>query len=143
MATKPANKIENVTDIAAKRPAKTGTMTSGLTFKKAKSVTVPVLKLMPDVPVYIRAEQKMEMSKQIATKKVGDKPMDPATIMHVTDLDSDNENILIVGKVLEGVINDTYPDHSYVGKCFEIINHGKRGDKKYNTYSVTEIELED
>ena len=146
MATTPAKaastqsaKAENVTPI---RAAKTGATQSGIRFTKTKSVTVPVLKLMPDAPVYVRAETAMHISKQIKQAKVGDKPMEPATILNVTDLNTDSEHVLIVGKVLEGVINDTYPGDTYVGKCFEIINHGKRGDKKYNSYSVTEITLE-
>ena len=130
----------NVQDLPVKN-AKTGTTKGGLIFKKTKSVTVPVLKLMPGAPVYVKVEQAMEKSKQIEAKKVGDKPMEPATIMHCTDLESDNEVIVIVGKVLEGVFNETYPANAYVGKTFEITNHGKLGDKGYNTYSVTEIEI--
>ena len=124
------------------KPAKTGVTASGLKFKKTKVVTVPVLKLMPGAPVYIKVEQKMEVSKQIETKKVGDKPMEPATIMHCTDLTTDNECLLIVGKMLASVINESYPADSYVGKLFEIESKGKLGDKKYNVYSLTEIEVE-
>lgn len=126
---------------APARAIKSGAMPGGLKFKKTKTVTVPVLKLMPGAPAYVRFEQAMEKSKQMA-QKVGEKPMDPATIMHCTDLNTDDECLLIVGKVFEGVINDTYPNNSYVGKCFEVINRGKLGDKKYNAYSLTEIEIE-
>jgi hypothetical protein len=131
---------------AAAAPAshsiKTGTTKSGLIFKKTKTVTVPVLKLMPDVPVYVKVEGKMEISKQVAGTKVAGQAMEPATIMHCTNLDGDSECLLIVGKMLKSVIEESYPDNSYVGKCFEIVNHGKRGDKKYNAYSLCEVEVE-
>jgi hypothetical protein len=141
MATnKPA--VKNEPSDAPVRAARTGAMQSGITFTKKKSVTVPVLKLMPDQPAYIMVESAMQISKQIEVKKVGDKPMEPATIMHCTDLNTDSECILIVGKMLASVINETYPTGDYVGKCFEVINHGKRGDKKYNAYSLTEIEVD-
>ena len=143
MATKNPAAATQTQNVAPVRSAKTGATASGIRFTKTKSVTVPVLKLMPDAPAYVRAETAMHVSKQIKQAKVGDKPMEPATILNVTDLNTDSEHVLIVGKVLEGVINDTYPGQTYVGKCFEIINHGKRGDKKYNSYSVTEIALED
>ena len=124
-------------------PTRTVAGPNGFKFKKVKSVTVPVLKLLSDQPVYIRVQSRMEVSKQIENKKAGVKPMDPATVLHVVDLSTGEEAILIVGKVLEGVFNETYADGSYVGKDFEIVNHGKRGDKKYNTYSVAQIEVEE
>lgn len=134
MATKTA------TPKAATR--KSGTTSSGLVFTKKKTVTVPILKLMPDQPVYIRAESAMELSKQVASAKVAGQSMEPATILFCTNLDSDTECLLIVGTMLKSVIEESYPNHSYVGLCFEVTNHGRRGDKKYNAYSLTEIEVE-
>jgi hypothetical protein len=130
------------TTLKAAAPRKAGTTSSGLVFKKTKTVTVPVLKLMPDQPVYIKVENAMEMSRQVAGAKVAGQSMEPATIMHCTNLDSDTECLLIVGTMLKSVIEESYPNQSYVGLCFEVTNHGKRGDKKYNAYSLTEIEVE-
>ena len=130
------------TTLKAATPRKAGTTSSGLVFKKTKTVTVPVLKLMPDQPVYIKVENAMEMSRQVAGAKVAGQSMEPATIMHCTNLDSDTECLLIVGTMLKSVIEESYPNQSYVGLCFEVTNHGKRGDKKYNAYSLTEIEVE-
>lgn len=121
----------------------------GVMFKKKKVVTVPVLKLMPGAPAYVRIDSPMEISKQIENKGKGTetdasgakkKKMEPATIAHVTDLIAKCEAIIILGTVLQGVLDEKYPDQSYVGKSFEIINKGKMGDKTYNTYSVVEIE---
>ncbi len=120
---------------------KTGTTKSGLIFAKKKTVTVPVLKLMPDQPVYIRVENAMEVSRPAGAKVPG-QSMEPATIMHCTNLDSDTECLLIVGTMLKSVIEQSYPNQSYVGLSFEVVNHGKRGDKKYNAYSLCEIEVE-
>ena len=132
---------------AAKAPATTSrkvvTGPNGFKFAKVKTVTVPVLKLMPGQPAYIKVQSAMETSKQIEGKKVGEKAMEPATIMHCIDLQTGEETLVIVGKMLQSVINEGYPDNSYVGKSFEVINHGKRGDKKYNAYSLVEIEIED
>ena len=120
---------------------RSGKLKSGLVFKKVKSITVPVIKLSADKPVYLRFESAMEQSKQIVTKKVGSQPMEPAVIMHCLNHENDSECILIVGKMLQSVINESFPDNAYVGKSFEIVNHGQRGDKKYNAYSVNEIEV--
>jgi hypothetical protein len=121
---------------------KAGTTSSGLVFTKKKTVTVPILKLMPDQPVYIRAESAMELSKQVAGAKIAGQSMEPATILFCTNLDSDTECLLIVGTMLKSVIEESYPNQTYVGLCFEVTNHGRRGDRKYNAYSLTEIEVE-
>lgn len=120
-----------------------GKLASGLKFTKVKSVTVPVLKLMPDRPVYVRIESAMQVSKQVQAKKVGAAPMEPATIAHCVNLENDSECILIVGRMLKSVIDESYPDNGYVGKSFELVNHGMRGDKRYNSYSVNEVEVSD
>ena len=128
--------------LTLKAPVKVGTTSTGLIFKKKKTITVPVLKLNVDQPAYVRVESPMEVSKQVSGVKVGGQPMEPATIMFCTNLDNDSECLLIVNTMLQRVFKETYPDQSYVGLCFEITSHGKRGDKKYNVFSVVEIEVE-
>lgn len=144
MATTPNKSAPQAEVKGIPQPSKTTTV-GGIKFKKKKTVTVPVLKLKPDAPAVVRIESRMEKSKQIEGKGAADdkKKMEPATIAHCVDMTTGEECIIIVGKVLEGVLNDTYPEHSYVGKCFEIVNRGKIGDKDYNTYNVTEVEIED
>jgi hypothetical protein len=142
-------KPQTATPAAA--PVKPATSTSatktvgGLKLKKVKAVTLPVLKLQPGAPAIVRFESAMRVSDQIETAKGGDraKAMEPATVAHVVDMQTGEEAIIIVGKVLKGELDKAYPSNSYVGKTFEIINKGKLGDKKYNAYSVTEVEIED
>ena len=145
MASKSKDTTTNTaaTDAVVKPTGKSIIGKTGLMFTKKKVVTVPVLKLQPNEPVYVRVEQAMEISKQVKQKEVGGKVMDPATIMHCTNLETNEECIVIIGKALEGSLNDNYPNNSYVGKSFEIINSGKLGDKKYNTYSVSEVEVQE
>ena len=133
--------IDEVTEVAPKAKKQIVDGKTGLMFKKLKTVTVPVLKLMPDAPVYIQPTKAMYIGKEMPAK-AGSKPMEPATLLEVIDLSTENEGIVIVGAVLRGIISEAYPDESYVGKMFELVNHGKRGDKKYNSYSLTEVELE-
>ena len=104
---------------------------------KTKTVTVPVFKFQPDVPAYIRIEDAIYVGKKVEEKK------EPARLCHIVNLETGEENLMIVGKVLEGTLNEMYPDNSYVGKSFEVLNHGIRGDKKYNTYSISEVSVED
>lgn len=115
----------------------------GMKFKITSVVTVPVIKLMPDAPVYVKPQSKMEVSKQIKNPTRGAQPMEPATTMHCVDLQSGGECTLIVGAMLKSVFEEKYPEGSYVGKSFQIVNHGKRGDKKYNAYSVNEVVIDD
>ena len=111
------------------------TTATGMKFVRTKMVTVPVIKFVPDVPKFVRIENAIYTGKKVEEKK------EPARIAHVVDLETGEEGLMIVGKVLEGTLDEMYPDNKYVGKCFEIVNHGVRAEKKYNTYSISEVEV--
>jgi hypothetical protein len=130
------NQNRTAEQTAAQDAKPVNTTAGGFKFKKLAAVTLPVVKFAPDVPKYIRIEGAIYTGKKVEEKK------DAARICHIVDHETGEEGLMIVGKVLEGTLVEKYPDDSYVGKSFEIINHGIRGDKKYNTYSITEVEIE-
>lgn len=109
-------------------------------FARTKAVTLPVFKLADDVPVYLTATGEMYEGKEQKPAKAGEKPMEPATILPVVNVETGEVGQIIVGAVLEGILNETYPDGAYVGKSFEIVKHAKKEGKRYNTYSVFEID---
>lgn len=113
-------------------------------FTRMKAVTLPVMRLTEEVPVYVTVTGAMyEGKEQKPTLDKDGKPtkaMEPATILPVVDVETGEMGQIIAGAVLEGILNDTYKADSYVGKSFEFIKHAKREGKRYNTYSVYEIE---
>lgn len=123
------------TEAAASQPAPKGGK-----YTRKVAVTLPVLKMLEDQPHYVTATAAMYEGKEQKPAKEGDKPMEPATILPVVDIDTGEVAQIIVGAVLEGILNDSYPDAGYVGKSFEITKHAKKEGKRYHTYSVFEIE---
>lgn len=117
---------------------------TGGKFARTKAVTLPVFKMVEETPVYITVNAAMYEGKEQKPVAGPDgkpgKAMEPATILPVTDLTTGEMSQIIAGAVLEGILNDSYPGEAYVGKSFEIVKHAKREGKRYNTYSVFEID---
>lgn len=110
-----------------------------LAFKIKRNVTFTLLKKTDGVPVYIRAESTVYTGK-VVEGKPGKESMAPARIMQVINLETGEAQEMIVNKVLESAFTENYPDGSYVGKCFEIIQSNIPG-KRYKGYKLTEIEV--
>lgn len=119
--------------------------------KIIKHVTMPTLKLVSDVPVYVKILDKMFEGKTQKPKE-GEAPKKAPTILNIlsysvnkagTALETDGEAMqMVAGKVLESELIEKYPKDAYVGKYF-VIEKGKKkgtGDRGYFVYSVGEIE---
>lgn len=119
---------------------------SNFTPKVVRPLVLPTLKLVEENPVYVRIETTMSKSTMKETRVEKDKgapkgkQMDPATICQVTNLETGERQTLICGSVLESTLDESYPGGKYVGVCFGITKHAKASGKRYNTYSIDEIE---
>ena len=106
-----------------------------------KHVTMPTLKLLPDVPAYVKITEKIFEGKTQPAK--GDEPVKKAPmIFNVITLETGEVCQLVAGKVVEREIVDTYSDDAYVNRCFMIVKGKKKGttDRGYFTYAIAEIE---
>lgn len=106
-------------------------------FKKIRSVTLPLIKWVNGVEKYFRFDGAAFIGKEV--KQTGTKKMEPATLAHVTDLESGEQGQIILATVLRKILDEEYPDNSYVGRSFAITQHRVDG-KAYNTYTIEEIE---
>jgi len=124
----------------AKAKAKAKGAIPGGKFQRTRTLTLPTLRLVDEVAVNVTATGLMHTS--TATQKPGKdgKVMEPATVLPVTDLETGEVTQIILGAVLKGILEETYPKDSYVGLSFEITKHAKATGKRYNTYSVFEID---
>lgn len=113
---------------------------AGGKYTRVRSVTLPTLKLIEEQTVHVTITSAMQVSTVTQKPKAGEQAKEPATVCNVTDLDTGDIAQMICGAALKGVLNESYPKDEYVGKSFEITKHAKAAGKRYNTYSVFEIE---
>ncbi len=115
-----------------------------LKFKRTKRVTLPIVKLTADVPRYLKFTDKIYLGKEIKEKlKEGEKKKAPAHLVNVIDLESGEEGVIVLNKVLMSTLLEEYPDDSYIGKSFEITKLAKNPGKDYHPFSIIEGESED
>lgn len=111
-----------------------------LNFKKTKLITIPLLKLELDVPVYVKLTGEYFVGKEV--KGVGEKAkMEPAVLCHCINLETGEQQQIILNSVIKANLDEAYANHGYVNKSFEFIKHDKREGKRYNDFSLAEIEL--
>lgn len=110
------------------------------TFKKIKSVTRTVVKLEIDKAKYLRLDSAIVVGKAMKARE-GQETMPPAMTCDVTDMETGELHILLCNSVLHSELKQAYPDDSYVGKTFEIINTGKLPGRRYFTFSIAEVEV--
>lgn len=115
-----------------------------MTFKvvKKKVLTRPVLKFVENEAVYVKLVGQMHLGKDIKEKKADDekKNKEPATLIDCINLVTGEEAQIIASAVIKSVLEDNYPNHSYVGLCFEMTKKAKQPGKQYNPVHIEEIE---
>jgi len=99
---------------------------------RLKQVTLPVIKLVKDVPLYMWVKGPMHVGKKIDDQK------EAATIMEIVDCETGQLGLVICGAVMAKELNEGYPGDSYVGKFFEV-TPTRVPEKRYNIYSICEI----
>jgi hypothetical protein len=114
--------------------------------KVVKVLTLPLIKLRAGMVVYVQPLKAMYEAKPIKNAKPDDKDKKPPTLLDVVNLETGELAQIILGTVLADIFNDEYPQGAYVKKGFKIeVGEQKAsqagGGKRYNQYSVFEIEL--
>jgi hypothetical protein len=123
-------------------------------FKKTANVTLPLLKMAMGTSYFIKFLTAMAVGKQMPARKVTDPDTgevkevkeQPATVAQVTQYDSDAKVIgdfqVICSAVMGKELGEAYPDHSYVGKTFELAQFKLPG-KRYNGCTIAELAFAD
>jgi hypothetical protein len=119
-------------------------------FKEKRVLTLPTMKFENNTTRYFRFDSKIEikpkteLEKNKETGAMEEVEKEIAVVM-VTDLeekDTDKQRgQLVVGTVLQSVMNESYPEGDYVEKCFKIEKDKQQG-RRYATYTVIEIEVD-
>lgn len=107
--------------------------------KRKKLLTRPVLKWEVGKPRFIKIETAMHIGKEMK-EKAGEKKKEPATLANVIDLSTGDLAQIIVNAVLKSVLNEEYPNDTYVGLCFSVTKQARVQGKQYDPFSIEEIE---
>lgn len=115
----------------------------GFVPKVKQKLTFAQLKLVENVPCYIKITKAIYEGKELKT--TGEAKQKPANLMHVTDLSTGEEDmIIVVPSVLQSTLEESYEKETYVGKGFAVvmgeIKEGS-GSRKYRTFKIDEIEV--
>ena len=110
--------------------------TSGKFTRKA-AVILPVLKMQEEKPIFFQPVAPFYIGKPVEKDGKEEKPAD---LLKVVNLETGEEALVVAGAVLKGNLEEAFPDAGYVGKKFEATKHAKQNGKRYNTYSLYEIE---
>lgn len=105
--------------------------------KMKRILNVPVLSQKNEATIYVTMVSKMFVGKPIEGDEVS---KEPATIAYVIDLQSNGIRQIILSAMQASVLDEAYPDQSYIDKSFMMINHGKLNGKRYNTVEAVEID---
>jgi hypothetical protein len=121
-------------------------------FKVVKNVTVPLLKIADDgTPIYVKALGPIFKAKDISGRvsrasKDGEPSkvtMQAPELLNVLNYETDKEAQIIVSTVLGSELRETYPNDGYVGKSFQIKKYKMQGGKRYATFEIIEISVDD
>lgn len=136
-------------------PPKVGNVAiiGGKRFRIKEQLTFQVLKQVEGQTVYVKFLSAIETAKPIKAAP-GAKEMDPAEIAQVLNLENDQEQTLIVNKVLRGVLEDkfgvvevtdpttgevsTIP--GYIGAELAVRMEAPPAGKRYKQFSIFELE---
>lgn len=108
----------------------------------ARILTLPLLKMKPETgPVYIKFTAPFFVGKQIKEDDEK-KKKEPPIMANVVNLSTGEMVQIMLGTVLQGILNDDYPEDDYVNRAFMLqLMEQKRGRSggNYNTYKVAEL----
>ena len=106
--------------------------------KVLKVITLPILKKVDGVAVYVKILGEIFTGKEMKGKDSGD--MAAAELVNVIDLETGEPMQMICNAVLKSTLEENYPDGGYVGLGFSIEQMKVEG-KRYKNYRINQIEV--
>lgn len=128
------NQTQNTESTQANAPAP-----SAPAFKIKGHVVLPLLKWTDNVSKYLKITGPIHVGKEIQ-EKGATKKKEPAHLMEVIDLETGEAGEVIVATVLRGILTENFPDETYIGRGFRIMQRKIPG-KDYNGFDVDELDL--
>ena len=114
--------------------------TMAIKYTIQKNITANVWKWEIGVEKLFRVESAIRIGR---APKPGSTIVKAAELLDVIDLKTGKKEVLITGTVIRDNLIETYPNDGYVGKCFRAVQGPVKEGKKYKTYDLEEITVED
>lgn len=112
----------------------------GFQPKLLRKVTRSILKMETNVTVFVKAESALYQGKEVKPKAGQDVEMKAAILLDVVNLTTGEQQQIVCGSVLVSVLNETYPNDSYKGLCFQITKRAGPAGRRYFVFDVDQIE---
>ena len=117
-------------------------------YTKKKLLTRPVISMKSEgAECFIKIQSPFHEGKMREDDKAGDDKRKKSTlVLDVVNLETGEEAQLVAATMLVSTLTEEYPDDSYVGLCFHLVNTGKKegaGGQRYNKMLIEEIEPSD
>jgi len=109
-------------------------------FKRISRVTRSTMKLEPEKSFYLKISSRINESASPGKKNADGTERKRANVMFATNMITGEEVQIVVPTVLHSNLLTLYPDHSYVGRAFEITRHAPGNGKDYSTFDVWEVD---
>ena len=111
--------------------------------KILKQLVLPILQTKVDEPVYVKFVEKIVAKEKIEKDGAGVETKGEIFVAHIVNLETGEENHLVMGSVLLSTLFESYPDDSYVDKGFMVTKGAKRGTgaRGYHPYMLAQIEV--
>ena len=106
----------------------------GPEIRVLKQVTYPLLKQRDNETAYVEIVGAFFLGKKLDDKK------DAATLVHVKTPGNEGVFQFIVPAVMQSELDKAYPEASYVGHKFAVQKFKPEDGKRYNTFSILEVE---
>lgn len=113
------------------------------TFKVKKALTRPTLKFQTDVPLYVKITGPMHLGATRGKQQLDSEgnPKKPPTVCDVIDLTTGEACQIICAEIIKTELSEAYPKDGYVGLGFALTKQKRKEGKRYDPYSIAEIEL--
>lgn len=109
-------------------------------FEKVKTITLPLVKFGV-APKFVEITSLIYTGEKISGGTAAQQAMEPPDMAHCIDLETGEEGLMMLGKVLKSEIEKAYPEGAYVGKCFSIAKKNAPEGKKYALWQLDEIKV--
>lgn len=113
----------------------------GVSFKREARVTYPLLKQVEGKSIFVLFTSQFAKSEDKTESKEGEAKKEPAVVAKVVNLETDSLAEIILTAVTVAKLNEHFPDHSYVGKAFEIHMEAKVPGKKYRNVEIFKLAI--
>lgn len=138
--------VLETTAVVTTEKVASGVMIAGVKYEVAALVNVPTLSqadgttvaFRMDAPIFITLNDK-EIDAIVEGVKTKIVQQVPINVARVTQLADGKPYEYVCNAMTADNLRNTYPDHTYVGRCFAVTKHGLVPGKQYKSTSVIEI----